>query len=135
MNDSQSGFRAYTGESLSLVSETKSNGYGVEAEQISLAMRKGYKIKEIQAEIQYEGLKNTSKQNPLRHGTEIISNILSFVVTERPIEMHATPGIASVFLGLISLSLFFFNLNAHHYFSIPLTLISTGTIIFGTMPS
>jgi glycosyltransferase involved in cell wall biosynthesis len=133
VNDSQSGFRAYKRKALGLMAETKSNGFGIEAEQISLATRNGYKVREVEAEIQYNGLENTSKQNPLRHGTEIISSILSLIVTERPIEMLATPGIVSVCIGLFSLGLFFYYLNALSYFSIPLAIICTATIIFGTM--
>lgn len=133
VSDSQSGFRAYTRETLNKILDTKSNGFGVETEQLDIATREGLRVKEVESKILYNGLENTSKEHPIRHGTEILSSILNLVVTKRPIELLGTPGFISTIIGIITLSMFLYHFNTTGYISLALAIISTATIIFGTM--
>jgi glycosyltransferase involved in cell wall biosynthesis len=133
VKDSQSGFRAYNGEALLHLITAKSNGFGIEVEQISIATKNELRIQEVEAKIKYHNIENTSKKSPLFHGTEILLSILNLVISERPLELLALPGFISIMIGLLSLSLFFYYFNSAGYFSLPYAIISTATIIFGTL--
>jgi len=133
VQDSQSGFRAYTREAVTRVVVAKSNGFGVESEQLSLATENGFRIKEVPVNIRYNGLENTSKMNPLSHGAEIIGSILNLVVTKRPLLLLGTPGIFSLVMGIIALGFFVFYYNINGYISIPFALLTATGVILGTM--
>jgi hypothetical protein len=133
VTDSQSGFRAFTREALKKVVQTTSQGFGADAEQIHLATQNNLQIKEVPVHILYNGLDKTSKKNPFTHGTEILGNILKLVVNERPVELLGFPGLVSVAFGILGAVMFFFTFNNSGYFSIPLALISTATILFGSL--
>lgn len=133
VTDSQSGYRAYTRESLSYLLGARSNGFGVESEQLSIAAQHGLRVKEVEVFIMYKGLENTSKKDPVRHGAEIISSILNLVVTERPISLLGIPGIFSLAVGITGLGFFLYYFNATRYVSIPFALISVGGLVLGSM--
>lgn len=133
VQDSQSGYRAYTVDAVNHLVESKSNGFGVETEQISIATTKGLRIKEVPVHIQYKGLGKTSKKNPFTHGAEIISSILNLVITERPLLLLGVPGLASLVIGVISLGFFYYYHNLTGYDSVPFAILSVSGIIVGPM--
>ena len=133
ITDSQSGYRSFTRQTAQKMIETKHNGFGADSEQIKLAKTNGVRILEVPVIIQYNGLDNTSKKNPLTHGAEIISTILNLVITERPILLIGTPGIFSLLMGIIALGFFIFYYNLNGYISIPFALLTATGVILGTM--
>jgi glycosyltransferase involved in cell wall biosynthesis len=133
VRDSQSGFRSFSHEALSKIINTKSNGFGLESEQLLLASQNGLKILEVPVNIRYEGLGITSTKHPIIHGIEIVVNILRLVVEKNPMEILGIPGIVSLFLGAIMFSMFLHYFNVSRYFSFPLALLSTFALIFGAL--
>jgi glycosyltransferase involved in cell wall biosynthesis len=132
VKDTQSGFRALTIKALDELWNIDSEGFGIESEQIILALKKGLKIKEIPITIKYKGLPKTSKKSPLLHGEEIIATILKLVVEERPLLYLGLPGtilmLLAITLGAYLLLLF----NATRYFSLPIAIIALGASLGGT---
>ena len=99
IKDTQSGFRAYSLKALKTVSCHESNGYGVEGEQLAIAVRNGLKIVEVPVLIKYKGLDKTSKKRPERQSLEIIGAILKLVVEGRPLVFLGIPGIICLLIG------------------------------------
>jgi glycosyltransferase involved in cell wall biosynthesis len=96
VKDVQSGLRAFTRDALEILMQGKSDDFGVELEQISLAHKNHLKIKEIPVEIRYSGIYKASKKNPLVQGSEIIGTIIRLTIEERPL----------LYLGVLSFVVF-----------------------------
>lgn len=133
VSDSQSGFRAFSRDAFNYIVNIKGDGYGVETEALKIATQNGLRIGEVPVNIRYSDLENTSKMNPFSHGAEILSTILNLVITERPLMMVGVPGIASLLVGVISLSMFIFYFNRTGYISLPFAILSTATMILGAL--
>jgi glycosyltransferase involved in cell wall biosynthesis len=131
VKDTQTGFRAFNAKSLAILADVDSKGFGIESEQIALALKKGLKIVEVPVTIRYKGLPKTSKKPPLLHGGEIIVTILRLVVEDRPLLCLGIPGailmLTAIALGAYVLLLF----NATRYFSIPMAMMTLGASLSG----
>ena len=131
IKDTQSGFRAFTTNTIKHIQNFESNGYGVESEQLSIATKKGIKIKEVPITIKYKGLEKTSKKQPIAHAGEILSLILRLVVEEKPLQYLGIPGMLFVFSGIFLASYLLWLFNTTRYFSIPIALITLGAVVTG----
>jgi glycosyltransferase involved in cell wall biosynthesis len=130
---SQSGFQAFTRGALEQIIETSSNGFGLEIEQINMATLNDLRIIEAPVNVMYRDHGKISKNNPFIHGTEILGNILKLVVNKRSVELLGFPGLVSIGIGILSTILCLYGYNTSGYFSIPLAIISTATILFGSL--
>jgi glycosyltransferase involved in cell wall biosynthesis len=130
IRDTQSGFRAFTIKALREIN-TESRGFGVESEQIALALKSRLRIREVPVTIKYRGLPKTSKKHFLLHGGEIVATIVRLVVEERPLLYLGIPGVVlmliAVMLGAHLLLLF----NTTRYFSLPIAIITLGAGLAG----
>ena len=133
IKDIQSGFRALTIKALKSLEEVESRGFGIESEQIALAVSKGLKIVEIPIIIKYRGLDKTSKKMPLLHGGEVIVTILKLVVEERPLLYLGVPGILLLITGIALSTYLLWLFNMNRYFSIPIAIITLGAVFTGLM--
>jgi len=131
VKDTQSGFRAFTMRTLNELECFESTGFGVESEQVALAMRRGLRIKEVPINVKYKGLPRTSKKSPLLHGGEIISTILKMVVEERPMLYLGVPGFVFILLAIILGGYVLIIFNATRYFSLPIAIIMLGAGLIG----
>jgi len=131
VKDTQSGFRAFTIKALSEVEDFESDGFGVESEQLTLALKRGLRVKEVPINIRYRGLPKTSKKSPLTHGGEIISTILKMVVEERPLLYLGVPGAILIISAIILGGYLLLTFNATRYFSLPTAIIMLGASIIG----
>jgi len=131
VKDTQSGFRAFTLKALEELEDGESEGFGIETEQIALAIKKELKIMEVPITVKYRGLSKTSKKPSFLHGGEIVAIILRLVVEEKPLIYLGVPGcilmLMAVALGAHLLLLF----NATRYFSIPIAIITLGASLMG----
>ena len=127
VKDVQSGFRAFSKNALTILSQFESKGYGVEQEQTALAMKSNLRITEVPITVRYRGLK-TSKKAPFSHGLELISNVLKLVVEERPLLMLGVPGFILFVVGLGFGTLLLWYFNTTRYFSLPIALITLGAV-------
>lgn len=87
---------------------------------------------EVPVEISYETEK-PNKKNPLKHGLEIISNLLKLVTEERPILLLGMPGLILTAIGLAAAIYTVWIFNQTRYFSIPITLIALGFTLIGAL--
>ncbi len=104
VTDSQSGFRAFAGHTVSAF-KFRDSGYGIESEMISEAANAGFKIKEVEIGVRYDV--DGSKENPLTHGVSVLLKILRDMEFNRPLYYFTVPGIVMIGIGLISGLIFF----------------------------
>ena len=126
ITDAQSGFRAYNNKVLQSLTPADS-GMGISTEILIKASNLGLKIVEVPTEIQYEG--DTSTQNPVTHGTEVLMSTLKYISIERPLRFYGIPSAIFFVIGLT-----FTFLSIQYYaeigrLSTNLTLVAAGTLL------
>ena len=133
INDSQSGFRAYKKNILSIISSYDSNGYGVETEQLARAESSGLRIMEVPINIRYRGLVKTSKRNSVLHGANILSTIIKIAVERQPLLFFVLAGTILIGTAIVTSLYMLIVYNVTRYFSIPLSLITLGLVTIGSL--
>ena len=128
ITDAQSGFRAYNNKVLQSLTPSDS-GMGISTEILIKSSNLGLKIAEVPTEIEYEG--ETSSQNPVSHGTEVLMSTLKYISIEKPLRFY---GIPSIILFAVGLAFTF--LSIQYYADIGrlntnITIIAAGTILIG----
>ena len=126
ITDAQSGFRAYNNKVLQSLTPADS-GMGISTEILIKSSNLGLKIVEVPTEIQYEG--DTSTQNPVSHGTEVLMSTLKYISIERPLRFYGIPSAIFFIMGLT-----FTFLSIQYYAEIGrlntnLTLVAAGTLL------
>ena len=126
ITDAQSGFRAYNNKVLQSLTPADS-GMGISTEILIKASNLGLKIAEVPTEIQYDG--DTSTQNPVSHGTEVLMSTLKYISIERPLRFYGIPSAIFFVIGLT-----FTFLSIQYYAEIGrlntnLTLVAAGTLL------
>jgi glycosyltransferase involved in cell wall biosynthesis len=106
VTDSQSGFRAFAGHTLSVFG-FHSTGYTIESEMLIDAANAGLRIKEIQINAIY-GEDSHHKANPVKHGVTVLLRIIRDMEFNRPLYYFGLPGFIMVLIG-ITFSLKYFN--------------------------
>ncbi len=133
VKDTQSGFRAYKSDIVKTLAEELSlNGYGTETEQLYLAKKYNWSVKEVPVTMDYN-VENPSKKNPLKHGLEIVTNLVKIITEEKPLYMLGLPGLILTIIGLFTGIYTIWIFNHTRYFSIPLTLLSMSVTITGVL--
>jgi glycosyltransferase involved in cell wall biosynthesis len=133
IKDTQSGFRVYAKDVLSMMAHYPSSGFGAETEQLATAELYGLRIIEIPVWVKYSGLGRTSKQNALLQGAHIISTIFHIAVERRPLLFFGVPALI-LMIAAISTTIVVARLYTQStYFSVPLTLIALGFVLLGFM--
>ena len=130
VTDAQSGFRAYNNKVLQSLTPSDS-GMGISTEILIKSSNLGLKIAEVPTVIQYEG--DTSTQNPVSHGTEVLMSTLKYISIERPLRFY---GIPSFILFVIGLTFTFFSIQ--YYAEVGrlnpnITLVAVGTLLIGVI--
>ena len=132
ITDAQSGFRAYNSKVLQSLTPSDT-GMGISTEILIKSSNLGLKIAEVPTEIQYEG--ETSSQNPVSHGTEVLMSTLKYISIERPLRFYGIPSIIFFVIGLT-----FTFLSIQYYaemgrLNTNLIIIAAGTLLIGTILS
>jgi len=130
ITDAQSGFRAYNNKVLQSLTPSDS-GMGISTEILIKSSNLGFKIAEVPTEIQYEG--DTSTQNPVSHGTEVLMSTLKYISIERPLRFYGIPSFIFFAIGLI-----FTFLSIQYYTEVGrlnpnISLIAVGTLLVGVI--
>ena len=130
ITDAQSGFRAYNNKVLQSLTPSDS-GMGISTEILIKSSNLGLKITEVPTEIQYEG--ETSSQNPVSHGTEVLMSTLKYISIERPLRFYGIPSFIFFVIGLT-----FTFLSIEYYAEVGrlntnITLLAGGTLLIGTI--
>lgn len=133
VRDTQSGFRAYGRSIIGAISDYDSLGYGAETEQLAQAELRGFNILEVPIKIKYQGLGQTSKMNPILHGSQLFSTILKIAVEKKPLMIFGLTGFIMLLVSLIPLVNLISIFNETRYFSLPLALIVLGLTFVGSL--
>ncbi len=88
VTDYQSGFRAFSRKSFITVLNSKEGGYGIESEQLIIALKNGIRLSEIPVNIKYNNLPNTSKRNFVLHGLEIALTLLKLFFFKKILKLN-----------------------------------------------
>jgi len=130
VTDAQSGFRAYNNKVLQSLTPSDS-GMGISTEILIKSSKLGFKITEVPTEIQYEG--DTSTQNPVSHGTEVLMSTLKYISIERPLRFYGIPSFIFFAIGL------FFTFSSIQYYTEVgrlnpnISLVAVGTLLIGVI--
>ena len=130
VTDAQSGFRAYNNKVLQGLTPSDS-GMGISTEILIKSSNLGFKIAEVPTEIQYEG--DTSTQNPVSHGTEVLMSTLKYISIERPLRFYGIPSFIFFVIGLT------FTFSSIQYYTEVgrlnpnISLIAVGTLLVGVI--
>jgi hypothetical protein len=98
VSDTQSGFRAYSRRAIQRI-RLHEQGMGITSEIQIRGSDAGLTIVEVPVGIAYQGLQ-TSSQNPLSHGLEILSAVLRIAGEKHPVALFGVPGFISIVAGL-----------------------------------
>jgi glycosyltransferase involved in cell wall biosynthesis len=98
ISDTQSGFRAYSRKAIQQI-RMYERGMGVTSEMHIRGGDAGLMIAEVPVGVAYEGLE-TSSQNPLSHGLEILAAVLRIAGEKHPVALFGAPGFAAIVAGL-----------------------------------
>jgi hypothetical protein len=104
---------------------------GISTEILIKSSKLGFKIAEVPTEIQYEG--DTSTQNPVSHGTEVLMSTLKYISIERPLRFYGIPSFIFFAIGLI------FTFSSIQYYTEVgrlnpnISLVAVGTLLIGVI--
>lgn len=101
IRDTQSGLRAYSPRAYHSLATDATIGDGMSASTDILyhVVRRGYRVVEIGVTVRYD-LPDTSTENPLVHGVELMFNIARLSASERPGAVVLLPALALSLLGI-----------------------------------
>lgn len=106
VTDSQSGYRALSSKALEHM-DFVSEAYNIESDMIVHFSKKGLKIMEVPITVRYD-VPNGHKQNPWKHGIDVLSRVIGYVGYRRPILLFGIPGMILLTIGLILSSATYF---------------------------
>ena len=130
LTDAQSGFRAYSKKAIQLITPEDSD-MGASIDILHQAKKHQLKIVEVPITINYHN--KSSTQNPVKHAAKVITRIIQLVVEEKPLKYLGTPGLTLILMGTFSGTQLILLFNKTRYFSIPLAIITLGTLLTGLL--
>jgi glycosyltransferase involved in cell wall biosynthesis len=130
ITDATSGFRAYSLNSLSKL-HLQENGMAISTEILLKASEANLRIVEVPITTKKYDINDSSTQNPLRLGWDVISHVIRFLSLKHPMIFYGIPGLVflifSSFFMYSAVDLF----SSTRYISTNLIIISIGLALFG----
>jgi hypothetical protein len=124
VNDTQSGFRAYDRNAIKSLSQEKiGENMSASTDILHHAHKQGYSIYEAGTEISYD-VDGASSHHPIRHGVQLVTNLIRTIERERPLSALGVPGFVSTVIGVAFVYWTFTNYLATGTFPIGLAIIS-----------
>ena len=130
ISDTQSGFRAYTRQTIAMLNVTE-DGLGVDSQILLDAGTRKLRIVEVPITCSYDG--SSRDRSVVGQGFHVIAAILRVVVERKPLIYLGLPGLISMALGVALLTYTLILYNESAYFSIPISLIAVTTGIIGIL--
>ena len=131
-SDAECGFRALSKKALDAIYFFENEGYGADAEMLSLATKNGINIAEVPVTVRYKGLKKTSHKAPLAHGFELVTNLFTLVMEEHPLLYFGVPGAILLFVGMAATMDMVLKFNfARVSDSLPVMIVAMGSVFGG----
>ena len=132
VEDSQSGFRAYSYNAIKTIS-VHSSGFGIDSEILVDAVKKNLTIGEKPVTVLYNTGFKTSTKDPISHSTGVLASLLKLVAINHPLRFLGIPGFILFVIGIIFSIIVITIFNEDRFFSVPSTLIALGTLVTGLM--
>lgn len=129
LTDSQSGFRAFAGYTITAF-KFRETGYSIESEMIIEASNAGFRIVEIPITVRYDV--DGSKKHPVTHGLGVFVKLLQDIEFNRPLYYFTLPGAVMIAIGLISGLIFFGAYLDHRSTSLAATTLAALLTLAGT---
>lgn len=98
LTDSQSGFRAFSRQSLDHFNFDP-DGFGIESDMIIEAVKNNLKIEEVEITVRYDVL--TTTDNPITQGISVLMRIFEIMRFNRPLYFYGITGIIVIFFALL----------------------------------
>jgi glycosyltransferase involved in cell wall biosynthesis len=131
IRDTQSGFRAYSSDSLSKIRFVE-NGLAIESQTFIDAVNAGLRIKEVSISTTYEGI--AQKRSALSHFNHVLDYIITRTVADSPLLYLGLPGIAAIIVGIVAgLRVVQIFITNHQQIAAGTALISVALIIVGAV--
>ena len=131
ITDSQSGFRIYGKRAIEAV-HISGSGMSAGSEILIQLADKNLKIAELPINVRYD-IEGTSSQNPVKHGTLVIYNLIGLISYRRPLPAFGIPGFLLVIIGFISGSAAFSDYYLTSKFPFFVSMVSAVTLIMGLL--
>lgn len=96
LTDSQSGFRAFSAKAIQTIS-FREKGLSIESEMQLVASQQNLKIAEVPIEVKYL---DSAGRNPVSHGFEVLSRVLTLFILQRPLFLFGLPGLLLLCSGI-----------------------------------
>ena len=132
IEDTQSGFRAYSSKTIKTIS-IYSSGFGIDSEILIDAVKKNLKITEVPVTVLYDTGFKTSTKDPISHSTGVLASLLQLVAINHPLRYLGIPGFILFIIGITFSIIVITIFNEDRYFSIPSTLVAIGSLVIGLM--
>ncbi|MBO7718821.1 MAG: glycosyltransferase family 2 protein [Methanosphaera sp.] len=128
LTDSQSGFRAFSSESIKYF-EFNPDGFGIESDMLIEASQNNLRIVEVPISVRYDV--QTTRENPVIQGLSVLMRILEIMRFNRPLYFYGIGGSIILFFGILivsslKMSIFEFNI---YYQAIGWAIIAIGIIL------
>ena len=128
LTDSQSGFRAFSSDSIKYF-EFKPDGFGIESDMLIEASQNNLRIVEVPITVRYDV--QTTRENPVVQGLSVLMRILEIMRFNRPLYFYGISGSIILFFGILiilSLKMTVFEFNMY-YMAIGWAIIAIGVIL------
>ena len=99
ISDSQCGFRAYSRHAIEAI-QIREDGMSAGSEILLQIKENNLRVKEVDICCNYD-LENTSKQDPVTHGLNVIVYLMGVLKERKPLHFFAFPGMAFVGAGFV----------------------------------
>lgn len=131
IQDTQSGFRAYTRESLEKI-QFLENGMAIESQTLLDAINQGLRIKEVPIFTTYRDV--PAKRSRLSHFSHVLDYIITRTVANSPLLYIGLPGIIAIIIGIVAgLRVVAIFLNNNHQIAAGTALIAVMLVIIGSV--
>ena len=132
VEDSQSGFRAYSSKAIKTIS-VHTSGFGIDSEILVDAVKKNLILSEKPVTVLYDTGFKTSSKDPISHTGGVLSSLLELIAINHPLRYLGIPGFILFIIGIIFSIIVVTIFNEDRFFSIPSTLVAIGTLVTGLM--
>lgn len=99
VSDSQSGFRAYSRHAIESININES-GMSAGSEILLQIKKNNLKVKEVGISCNYD-LENTSKQDPVTHGINVVMYLLGILKEKKPLQYFIFAGMTFIVVGFV----------------------------------
>ncbi len=132
IEDSQSGFRAYSFKAIKSIS-VHTSGFGIDSEILVDAVKKNLILSEKPVTVLYNTGFKTSSKDPISHTGGVLSSLLQLIAINHPLRYLGIPGLILFIIGTFFSITVITMFNEDRFFSIPTTLVAIGTLVSGLM--